>query len=76
MMSRDKIADRIFQFLKQNADKDHSVTEIANAIGEKRGITGNLVRALTITKNIVITRNIGKANMFQYNQENADNPIK
>jgi DNA-binding Lrp family transcriptional regulator len=68
MMSQDEIAKKIFNFLKENKDRDHSVSEIAEALGLKRGITGNIVRALTISKEVVITRTVSKAVMYQYRE--------
>lgn len=68
-MSQDEIAKKIFDFLKENKDKDYSVSEIAKALSLKRGITGNIVRVLTISYKIVITRKVGKAVMYQYQEK-------
>lgn len=68
-MSQDEIAQKIYNFLKENKDRDFSVTEIADALDLKRGVTGNLVRALTVTGGIVVTRTVSKAPMYQYQEQ-------
>ena len=78
-MSQDEVAQKIYNFLKEHNDRDYSVTEIAKALDLKRGVVGNLVRALTVTGGIVFTRVVSKAPMYQYKEalesDKADKPI-
>ena len=73
IMSQDEIAKKIYNFLKENKERDYSVSEIAKALKLKRGVTGNLVRALTIASEIIVTRVVSKAVMYQYKEKSVNN---
>ena len=68
-MSNPKIKEKIFSLLKRNFPKDFSIQEVADDTGFHRNTVSTYLKVLVAGKKAVITRSIGKVNLYAYNKE-------
>ncbi len=63
---------RVFEYLLEGRELDHSLTDIAEGAGIDRVTLFRLWPQITKEKIVVHTRNIGNAKLFKLNLKNTD----
>lgn len=64
------IEKKILKFLQSNYPKDFNIQEIANEIKTHRNTVSTYLKVLVAEKKIIITRKMGKINLFSILKNN------
>lgn len=65
-MSNPEIKQKILEFLKQYYPRDFSIQEVAGGTKLHRNTASVYLKVMVAEKKVVITRKIGKANLYMF----------